>query len=67
MDFRFTPEQEAFRSQVHQLIADEWTAELQRDAEITAKGDLISHPLQQRLGARGSAHPHWPRSTAEWA
>jgi len=64
MDYRFTPEQEAFRTEVQEFLR----AELPEDAEDHEEGIGVSdeawefgRQFQKKLAARGWLVPHWPK------
>ena len=64
MDYRFTPEQEAFRTEVQEFLR----AELPEDSEEHEEGIGVSdeawefgRQFQKKLAARGWLVPHWPK------
>jgi alkylation response protein AidB-like acyl-CoA dehydrogenase len=64
MDYRFTPEQEAFRTEIQQFLR----AELPEDALEHEEGIGVSdeawefgRQFQKKLAARGWLVPHWPK------
>jgi alkylation response protein AidB-like acyl-CoA dehydrogenase len=65
MDFRFTPEEEAFRQEIRGWLKDNlpdtWTGDrLTRTAEAE-EGMNVYKEFARRLATRGWVAPHWPK------
>ena len=61
MDFGFTPEEEKFRQEVHQLLEKEVTPDIVAETDEYGAGfGPLGRKLLQKLGARGWLTPTWP-------
>jgi alkylation response protein AidB-like acyl-CoA dehydrogenase len=63
MDFRFTPEQEAFRREIREFLRKELPAEWYAgEFELGSDEDWeLSRQFQKKLAERGWLVPHWPK------
>ncbi len=61
MDFRFTPEQEAFRAEVRGFMQREWTPYAE-EAEAEREGFIHNQAFAKRLAERGWLTLAWPKA-----
>ncbi|MCS7207854.1 MAG: acyl-CoA dehydrogenase family protein [Dehalococcoidia bacterium] len=60
MDFRFTPQQEAFRQEIRSWLAQELTPEM-RQQYVAAGGEGFSREFSRKLGQKGWIGLAWPK------
>ena len=63
MDFRFTPEQEAFRREIRDFLSEELTPEMRRASEEQAEDAFYNQAFSKKVSARGWIGLSWPK---EW-
>jgi len=61
MDYRFTDEQEAFRTEIRTFLKQELTADLEQGEEAGSDDEFeFQRKFQKKLAANGWLVPHWP-------
>jgi alkylation response protein AidB-like acyl-CoA dehydrogenase len=62
MDYRFTPEEEAFREEIRSFLKQELTTDREQGEEAGSDEDWnFARQFQKKLAARGWLVPHWPK------
>ncbi len=62
MDYRFTPEEEAFRTDVRDFLKEELPTDREEgEEEESDKGWEFRRQFHKKLAARGWLVPHWPK------
>jgi len=62
MDYRFTPEEEAFRTEIREFLKEELPPDREEgEEEESDKGWEFRRQFHRKLAARGWLVPHWPK------
>ncbi|MEK7246852.1 MAG: acyl-CoA dehydrogenase family protein [Chloroflexota bacterium] len=64
MDYRFTAEQEKFRTEIRVFLKQELSADEEQGEEIASdEAWAFAKAFQKKLAAKGWLVPHWPNRT----